>query len=33
MKLTLLGVVAIVGVAALVVFIGISQWNSPPECN
>jgi hypothetical protein len=33
MKLTLLAMVAIVGVATLVVFIGVSQWNSPPECN
>jgi hypothetical protein len=33
MKLTLLGVVAIIGVATLVVFLGISQWNSPPEDN
>jgi hypothetical protein len=27
MKLTLFGVVAIIGVAALVVFLGISQWD------
>jgi len=26
-KLTLLGVVAIIGVATLVVFLGISQWD------
>lgn len=28
MKLTLLGVVAIIGMATLVVFLGISQWDS-----
>jgi hypothetical protein len=31
MKLTLLGVVAIIGVVALVVFLGISQWDRPVE--
>jgi hypothetical protein len=31
MKLTLLGVVAIIGVATLVVFLGISQWDRPVE--
>jgi len=31
MKITLLGVVAIIGVAALVVFLGISQWERPVE--
>jgi len=31
MELTLLGVVAIIGVAALVVFLGISQWDRPLE--
>jgi len=33
MKLTLLGVVAIIGVATLVVFLGIFQWDSPAEDN
>jgi len=33
MKLTLLGVVAIIGVATLVVLVGISQWDSPIEDN
>jgi len=33
MKLTLLGVVAIIGVATLVVLVGISHWDSPIEDN
>jgi hypothetical protein len=33
MKFTLLGVVAIIGVATLVVFLGISQWDSRAEDN
>ena len=33
MKLTLLGMVAIIGILTLVVFLGISQWDSPVEGN
>jgi hypothetical protein len=33
MKLTLFGVLAIIGVATLVVFVGISQWDSQVKEN
>jgi hypothetical protein len=31
MKLTLFGIIAIIGLATLVVFLGISQWDRPVE--
>ncbi len=31
MKLTLFGIIAIIGVLTLVVFLGISQWDRPVE--
>jgi len=33
MKLTLLGMVVILGAVAIVVFVGISQWDSRVENN
>jgi hypothetical protein len=33
MKLTLFGIIAIIGVVTLVVFLGTSQWDRPDEHN